>query len=194
MIERTSLTVDGLELEVVVRRARVKHVNARLRDGTLRVSAPPAMPEAELERVVADLARRLVRRTRARQVNREDDAAALARRVAARFAHPPAVAGVRWVTTQRRRWGSYSLRTRLVRLNAALRPMPAWVVEAVMAHELAHVVHPDHSPAFWELLRRVCPHTDRARGFLEGVGWLAGGWRELPPVERALLAGGGESE
>lgn len=182
------LTVDGTELAVVVRRKRVKNVNARLRGGTLRVSAPFEMSEQELARVVAELARRLVRRARARQVNGEDDAAALARRVAARFPEPPRVAGVVWVTTQRRRWGSYSVRTGLVRLNAALRPMPAWVVEAVVAHELAHTVHPDHSPAFWQLLRRVCPHTDRARAFLEGVGWLAGRWHELPPVERALLA------
>ncbi len=194
MTEGSRLNVDGVELEVVVRRARVKNVNARLRGDSLLVSAPAAIPEAELERVVAELARRLVRRTRARQVNREDDAAELARRVAARFPTPPRVAGVQWVTTQRRRWGSYSLRTATVRLNAALRPMPAWVVEAVVAHELAHVVHPDHSPAFWELLRRVCPHTDRARAFLEGVGWLAARWEKLPPVERALLAEGAGGE
>lgn len=185
------LVIDGVELEVVVRRRRVRNVNARLVDGTLAVSAPPGLSVEELTRAVEELGRRLLRRRRARQVNSEDDAAALARRVAARFPSRPVVREVRWVTTQRRRWGSYSAHTQTVRLNAALRLMPPWVIEAVVAHELAHTVHADHSPAFWALLRSVCPETDRARAFLAGAGWLAAHWAELPPVERALLGDGG---
>ncbi len=85
-----------------------------------------------------------------------------------RFPEPPSVDRAVFVTTQRSRWGSYSPKTRAIRLNAALRRMPRWVLEAVVAHELAHAVHPDHSPAFWNLLRRVCPETDRAKAFLTG--------------------------
>ena len=112
---------------------------------------------------------------------------ALARKVAARFPRPPEVRGVAFVTTQRSRWGSYSSATGTIRLNAVLRQMPRWVLEAVVAHELAHAVHLGHSDAFWALVRRVCPGTDRANAFLEGVSWLAGSWQRLPPVERALL-------
>lgn len=92
-----------------------------------------------------------------------------------------------FVTTQRARWGSYSPRTKTVRLSAALRRMPRWVLEAVMVHELAHVFHPDHSPAFWRLLRDVCSDTDRAEAFLTGVSWLADHYGDLPAVERKLL-------
>jgi predicted metal-dependent hydrolase len=66
--------------------------------------------------------------------------------------------------------------------------MPPWVLEAVVAHELAHAIHPNHSPAFWALLQSVCPDTDRAKAFLAGVTWLARAWESLPPVERAQLA------
>ena len=141
-----------------------------------------------LDKVIPDLARRLVRRVHARQVNAEEDALTLARTVAARFANRPEVAEVLFVTTQEARWGSYSPATRTIRLHAALRRMPRWVLEAVVAHELAHVIHQDHSPAFWKLLRRVCSDTDRARAFLAGVSWLGLNWEKLPPVERALLA------
>ena len=183
------LVVDGVALRLRVTHKPVKNVNARLVGDELRVSAPPHLPDDELRRLVVRLARRLLRRARAHQLNRGPEAVELARRVAARFPQPPDVAEVRFVTTQLARWGSYSRRTGAVRLNASLREMPSWVLEAVMAHELAHVFHGDHSQAFWALLRRVCPDTDRARAFLEGASWTARRWERLPAVERALLTG-----
>jgi predicted metal-dependent hydrolase len=184
-----AICVDGVTLALRVVRKPVKNVNARLVGGELRVSAPPQVPAAELDAIVERLARRLLRRVRAAEINRDGAALELARRVAASFDPPPTVADVRFATTQTARWGSYSTRTGIVRLHAALREMPEWVLAAVLAHELAHAVHPDHSPAFWRLLRGVCPDTDRADAFLAGVSWAARRWRDLPPVERSLLGG-----
>ena len=184
-----TVTVDGVTLALVVERKAVKNVNARLRDTTLHVSAPLKMPQADLDGIIVELARKLVRRVHAHKVNAEEDALELARRVAARFPKPPEVVRVLFVTTQIARWGSYSPATRTIRLNAALREMPRWVLEAVVAHELAHVTHHDHSPAFWALTRRVYPDTDRADAFLRGVSWFAQHWEEMPRVERALLMG-----
>jgi predicted metal-dependent hydrolase len=185
-----SLTIDGMTFPLSITRKKVKNINLRLVDGEFRASAPRSVPDDELEAVIENLARRLVRRERARTINRADDALRLARRVARRFDPPPEIAAARFSTRQNSRWGSYSLRTRTIHLNAAVRTMPTWVLEAVVAHELAHVTHPNHSPAFWDLLRRVCPETDRARAFLEGVSWLGGAWDDLPPVERSLLSRG----
>ncbi|HRC76309.1 MAG TPA: M48 family metallopeptidase [Kouleothrix sp.] len=125
---------------------------------------------------------------RQRQLNADDEALALVQRVAARFPTRPAVDAVQFVTTQQARWGSYSAATRTIRLNAALRHMPGWVLEAVVAHELAHVFFQDHGPGFWKLLRSVEPAVDRADAFLAGVTWLGHYWESLPPVERGLLA------
>jgi predicted metal-dependent hydrolase len=182
-----TITVDGVTLTLLIERKRVKNINARLRESTLSVSVPLHTPQTMLDQVIPDLARRLVRRVRARQVNAEEDALALAHKVAARFPNRPVVAHVEFVTTQQARWGSYSSATRTIRLNAALREMPRWVLEAVVAHELAHVTHHDHGPGFWKLLRSIYPDTDRADAFLAGVSWLGRRWEELPPVERALL-------
>ena len=187
MSEPRTITVDGVTLTLVVERKRVKNLNARLRGSTVHVSAPYHASASEIDNAIPDLARTLLRRARASQVNREEDALALARRVAARFPEPPEVHDVTFVTTQSARWGSYSPSTRTIRLNAVLRQMPRWVLEAVVAHELAHAVHLHHSGAFRDLVRRVCPDTERADAFLEGVSWLAGSWPELPPVERGLL-------
>jgi len=185
----SNLTVDGVPLRLRVTRKRVKNINARLVGNELRVSAPPSVSRSELDEAIAVLARRLVRRERARVLNRKDHALELARKVARRFPNRPEIAAAEFSTQQNARWGSYSTRTRKIRLCAALRQMPSWVLEAVVAHELAHTFHPDHSPAFWALLRKVCPQTDRAQAFLAGVSWLAARWGDLPPVERAQLAG-----
>ena len=183
------ITVDGTSLALLVERKRVKNVNARLRGSTLSVSAPVGLPDKKLEPAIHDLARKLLRRAHAGRVNEEEDALWLAQKVAKRFPEPPSVNKIVFVTTQRHRWGSYSPKTRTIRLNAALRRMPRWVLEAVVAHELAHAVHADHSPAFRKLLRRACPETDRAEAFLAGVSWLAHNRDGLAPVERDLLGG-----
>lgn len=63
------------------------------------------------------------------------------------------------------RWGSCSRRGTLsfcYRLVMA----PPETIDAVVAHELCHLVHLDHSPRFYELLDGVCP------GHREVTGWL----------------------
>jgi len=83
------------------------------------------MPQEALDEAVLKLARRLLRRVHASRVYEADDALMLARKVAKRFPKEPSIQRVVFVTTQRKRWGSYSTKTKTVRLNAAVRRMPA---------------------------------------------------------------------
>ena len=80
---------------------------------------------------------------------------------------------VRWVTNQNRRWGSCSPAEGTIRLSTRLRGMPAYVLDYVLLHELAHLLAPGHDDAFWELLQGY-PRLERARGYLEGVSAAAG--------------------
>ncbi|MGQ9547710.1 MAG: YgjP-like metallopeptidase domain-containing protein [Roseiflexus sp.] len=186
MEDRRQITVAGITLTVLVERKAVKNINARLRDNTLHISTPHSIDDATLDQAITKLARRLIQRVHKRHINNEEDALALVRQVAARFPNPPVIEHALFTLTEAR-WGSYSAATGTVRLNAALLRMPRWVLEAVVAHEIAHAIHPNHSPAFWHLLRSVCPDTDRAQAFLAAVTWMARSWDNLPPVERALL-------
>ena len=79
-------------------------------------------------------------------------------------------ASVRWVTNQSKRWGSCSSDDATIRLSHRLQGMPSWVVDYVLLHELAHLIEPNHSRRFHALLADF-PHTERAKGFLEGVAW-----------------------
>jgi predicted metal-dependent hydrolase len=46
--------------------------------------------------------------------------------------------------------------------------MPSWVIDYVLLHELAHLVHADHSRPFWDMVGRYTK-AERARGYLEGI-------------------------
>ena len=53
-------------------------------------------------------------------------------------------------------WGSCTRRGH-VRLNWRLVQAPLTLIDYVAAHELAHLVHLDHSPRFWAQVAELCP-------------------------------------
>ncbi|SDS84862.1 hypothetical protein SAMN04488543_2506 [Friedmanniella luteola] len=175
-------------VQVEVRRSgrRTRTVTAFREADTIVVVIPQRMSRAD-ERSFVDsmVAKVLAREARTAAPRGDADLRARAADLAARHLAPPAgapprPADVRWVTNQQRRWGSCTPATGVIRLSHRLQPMPAWVVDYVLVHELAHLVEPTHSAAFWRLVARY-PDADRARGFLEG--YLAGQGR--PAVDEA---------
>lgn len=64
------------------------------------------------------------------------------------------------------RWGSASA-DGSIRLNWRLVHFAMSTIDYVVAHELAHLRHMDHSPRFWDVVRSVIPDMDAARGRLK---------------------------
>jgi len=67
------------------------------------------------------------------------------------------------------RWGSCSASGAL-NFSWRLIMAPPFVLDYLAAHEVAHLVHLDHSPRFWKLVRRLCADTDRAETWLSAHG------------------------
>ncbi len=150
----------ALPVEVVRSPRRRKTVSAEIVDGVVRVRVPSWMNATEIDAQVAELVPRLERRLRSEHV----DLMARAQRLARRFALPEPMS-VEWSDNQRRQWGSCQVETGEIRLSRRLADYPSWVVDYVLVHELAHLVHADHSPDFRALVDRY-PRAERARGFL----------------------------
>lgn len=152
---------------------RTRTVSAYRRDGRVVVLIPARFSAAEeaewVEKMLTKLNRseRRGRRTdekllrRAKELDRE-------------YLHGRAGAvSVRWVDNMTTRWGSCSTTTAEIRLSENLQPMPTWVVDYVLLHELAHLLEAGHGPAFWRWVDRY-PRAERAKGFLEGAAHAAG--------------------
>jgi predicted metal-dependent hydrolase len=66
-------------------------------------------------------------------------------------------------------WGSCTRRGH-VRLNWRLVQAPLTLIDYVAAHELAHLVHLDHSPRFWAQVAELCPEALARRAELRTMG------------------------
>ena len=77
---------------------------------------------------------------------------------------------VQFSRRQQKRWGSCTFdgTSGRIRISAHLIGHPNWVVDAVLLHELIHLVVFDHGPRFQALLARD-PQRDRALGYLEAL-------------------------
>lgn len=73
------------------------------------------------------------------------------------------------IRQQRSRWGSCSSRG-TVSLNLQLVHAPDYVLEYVIAHELCHLKHFNHSPKFWKLMGELMPTYPRAENWLRDHG------------------------
>ena len=140
---------------------RRKTVSAELVDGVVRVLVPSWMSAAEVDRHVAELVPRLERRLPldARRPAWPGPASwpgasTCPSRPRSCGPRTSAVSGARATCTRGE-----------IRLSRRLADYPSWVLDYVLVHELAHLVHADHSPAFRALVDRY-PRAERARGFL----------------------------
>ena len=70
----------------------------------------------------------------------------------------------------RRRWGSCSRAGRL-NFNLRLAMAPPAAIEYIVVHELCHLLHLDHSPAFWCAVARYLPDYQAPRRTLRETGW-----------------------
>ena len=69
-------------------------------------------------------------------------------------------------------WGNCRPAKKVVTFNARLAAVPEDCVEYVVAHELTHFLHADHSPAFYAALARVIPDWKARRRDLRAFAAL----------------------
>lgn len=77
--------------------------------------------------------------------------------------------------SQSTRWGSCSSSGRL-NYNWRLILAPPFVLDYVAAHEVAHLVHMNHSPSFWKAVAQALPDMEKGKAWLKAHGKVLMGY------------------
>ena len=75
---------------------------------------------------------------------------------------------VTWSARQRELHGSCTSVDRTIRISKRIATAPPYVIEVVLLHELAHLLHHDHNNNFYQLVKRH-PLYEQAEAFLAGM-------------------------
>ena len=70
------------------------------------------------------------------------------------------------IKNQKTLWGSCSAK-RNINLNLRLMMLPDAAIDAVILHELCHLRELNHGPAFWRLVKEVCPQHEHWDNWLK---------------------------
>lgn len=79
-------------------------------------------------------------------------------------------AGIK-IVDNRYRWGSCTVKNN-VNFNWRLIKAPMFVIDYVIIHELAHLIEPNHTSRFWNIVRAQSPTVEKAKAWLKENGQL----------------------
>ncbi len=157
------------EVEIIRSRKRKKTVQAREVNGKIYVYLPAGMSREEEKKYVEELVKKMERRKRRRELNSDESLSRRAQELNEKYFGGKLEFEIKYVTNQSRRFGSCTPQDKKIRISDRLADMPSWVRDYVIVHELTHLIQPDHSKKFWEMVNRY-KYTERARGYLMAVG------------------------
>ena len=168
-------TASTPEILVVRSSRRRRTVSAQPQeDGSIRLLVPGASTDAQIREYLESLIPRVQRKqretSRRRRIFASDDylterARALAARHLSELVPEKFPNSIRWVSNQRKRWGSATPTQGTIRISDDLQGAPEYVVDSVIYHELCHFVELHHNARFRTLEARF-PDLDKARAFL----------------------------
>jgi predicted metal-dependent hydrolase len=152
--------IRGVNHRIAERRSQggnvwIEPVDKALRDTRLPLLCVSAEPPHVARRVKDFLMREAKR----------DLEAAVARHAAKLGVNPRRI-GLRDTTS---RWGSCSSSGAL-NFSWRLIMAPSYVLDYLAAHEVAHLVHMNHSPSYWKVLAKLPVHIERGESWLKANG------------------------
>jgi predicted metal-dependent hydrolase len=168
---------DPITVEVV-RDGRLRtRIHWEWNGNHVRIRAPGRVPKRELDKHVAQIVEEVKRKRSKVRARADADLEALARKINRTY-YDGEISwhSIRWVSNMRKRLGSCTNGGPTdgdIRISDRAKGWPKWVIEYIVAHELAHRRHPNHSKAFWTFVDRY-PKAERARGFIMGLAFQVG--------------------
>lgn len=165
--EHRPATADQPALEIHRSARRRRSASAAFRDDRIVVRLPAGLPQAEEQRLLEGVVRKVTDRHRRVETGGDAELTERADVLADTYLDGVRAQRVTWSTRMGARYGSCTPSDGSVRISSQMADHPTFVSDYVLIHELAHLQVTGHSPTFHALVARY-PEADRARGYLEG--------------------------
>ena len=162
-------SMNRKNIKIIRSEKRKKTIQARDINGVLHVYLPAGMGEDEEKKWIDAVIKRMENRRKRHALNSDDSLKKRAREINKKYFGGKLEFEIRYVTNQNKRFGSCTHMDKTIRISHRVADMPQWVRDYVIIHELAHLIHPNHSKKFWELVNQY-KYTERARGYLMAMG------------------------
>lgn len=182
------MNIEGISSEIEIIRSKRKTMSAEIQpDGKVLVRAPMKLPGREIERFLTEKSKIIEKHVQKRFAENEEFShtrpftSAEIRKMAdmaveiipQRVAYFAELMGVKYnritIRNQKTRWGSCTAGGNL-NFNCLLVMTPPEVLDSVVVHELCHILHRDHSKAFYADVYKVFPDYDRCDKWLKDNG------------------------
>jgi predicted metal-dependent hydrolase len=159
-----------MEVKIIRSKKRRRTVSARLVNDLLLINAPFILSPERLDEIITDFKLKFSRKKLKTELDKEKNLSDLAKTLNAEyFSNKLKIDSIEYTTNQNSRFGCCNYRTAKIRISHKIGLMPKWVRKYVLIHEMAHLIEPNHSRAFWDIVYRY-RLAERARGYLMAAG------------------------
>lgn len=159
-----------MKIKIIKSWRRHRTASARIKNGVLYIRLPALIPPFQAEKIIAKFKQSAQKRQAA------PSSADLAKRAYALnqryFNGQLKYDSITWSANQNSLHGSCSPRRETIRISSKLKRVPKWVLDAILVHELTHLLVPNHGRKFWQIANRY-PLMERSRGYLMAFGQTA---------------------
>lgn len=160
-----------MKVKVIKSKKRKRTASARLEGGVLFIRVPAKLSEKKIKSLVEKFKKSVKRKSKLQSLEGKDWLIKRAERLNKKyFGGKLKYKSIKWSGRQNKVHGSCTSRQKTIRISSRLTKVPKWVLDYVLVHELAHLLEPNHSKAFWGLVNEY-KRAERARGYLMGMGF-----------------------
>ena len=164
-----------MEVKIKFSQKRVRTISAKVVGNVMEVNAPAGMSEQRLQKIIDKFKARFEKQNLKQELNKtaemlQETAQHLNRKY---FSGKLEIKSIKYSVDQDKINGSCNSKAKTIRISHRLKEMPNWVRDYVIIHELAHLIEPNHSKNFWNLVYKY-KLAERARGYLIAKGLESG--------------------
>ncbi len=157
------------QITIIRSKRRKKTIQTKYGDGRLWIYFPAGMSTQDEQKWINRMIERNDRWQRKRNLKKSDVwLQQHAQTLNKKYFDESLNFSIMFVTNQNSRFGSCTSIDKTIRISERVRTMPSWVQDYIIIHELAHLLHPDHSKKFWKKVNQY-KYAERAKGYLIAV-------------------------